>query len=112
MPDAVKDLEFLLAIVKTGTLAVNYDEAAPLLGLNKKQISKKMCNFRKDYNWPIKKDAAKSTTATAKPKTAKRVAAGDEEMKPAKRAKASKKSAKTEDTAEETPSEQAMPEED
>jgi hypothetical protein len=47
MPDLAKDLEFLLAIVKTGSLTINYDAAATMLGWNKKKTTNKMSEFRK-----------------------------------------------------------------
>jgi hypothetical protein len=47
MPDLAKDLEFLLAIVKTGSLTINYDAASTMLGWNKKKTTNKMSEFRK-----------------------------------------------------------------
>jgi hypothetical protein len=46
MPDINKDFEFMMAILKTGTLAVNYDAAGAMLGWNKKKCVNKMSEFR------------------------------------------------------------------
>jgi hypothetical protein len=47
MPDINKEFEFLLAMVKTGNLSVDYDAAGALLGWNKKKCVNKMSEFRK-----------------------------------------------------------------
>ncbi|KAH8790991.1 hypothetical protein F5882DRAFT_377120 [Hyaloscypha sp. PMI_1271] len=100
MPDLAKDLEFLLAIVKTGSLTINYDAAATMLGWNKKKTTNKMSEFRKQavspnppfswkscvenlhmltsiscgvgkaHDWPINKDKDASQAGPA-PKAAK-----------------------------------------
>jgi hypothetical protein len=100
MPDLAKDLEFLLAIVKTGSLTINYDAAATMLGWNKKKTTNKMSEFRKQavspnpplsskscvknlhmlmsiscgvgkaHDWPINKDKYASQAGAA-PKAAK-----------------------------------------
>jgi hypothetical protein len=42
----VKDFEFLLTMVKTGSLTINYDAASTTLGWNKKKTMNKMSDFR------------------------------------------------------------------
>jgi hypothetical protein len=46
MPDANKDLEYILAMVKTGSLTVDYDAAATMLGWPKKKTVDRMSSFR------------------------------------------------------------------
>ncbi|PMD55425.1 uncharacterized protein K444DRAFT_695547 [Hyaloscypha bicolor E] len=122
MPDLAKDLEFLLAIVKTGSLTINYDAASTMLGWNKKKTTNKMSEFRKAHDWPINKDKDASQ-ASAAPKAAKgkatkrtAAAAGDEEgegevKKPAAKRAKNKKAAKEEIAEDEAVAEEAVEEE-
>ncbi|KAF8865892.1 hypothetical protein BDZ45DRAFT_668302 [Acephala macrosclerotiorum] len=90
-----KDLAFIVAMIKSGNLTFNYDEAATLLNCTKLQCRQKMCQFRKDYDWPVDKNAPKAAAKSPKPKGTKRAAVDGEVKKPAaKRAKANKKDSK------------------
>ena len=46
MPDATKDLQFLLTIAKTGSLTIDYDAASTELGWTKAKCRDVMCRFR------------------------------------------------------------------
>lgn len=92
-----KDFDFLLTMVKTGTVTFNYEEAAAKLGgtWTKKKVTEKICRFRKEYDWPINNDAPKAAAKPLKPKASKRAADDGELKKPTvKRVKANKKAAK------------------
>jgi hypothetical protein len=52
MPDINKDMEFIIAILKTGSITVNYDAAREMLGWNKKKVVNKMSEFRTSHPMP------------------------------------------------------------
>jgi hypothetical protein len=131
MPDINKDFEFMMAILKTGTLTVNYDAAGAMLGWNKKKCVNKMSEFRrssfspsnsleevasmlkrtlwqtgKAHDWPINKDAAAAAPKAAKAKASKRAAAGDGKVKkPAAKRTKTKKPVKEEEVEDEAEAE-------
>jgi len=49
MPDINKEFEFIMAVLKTGSITVNYDAASTMLGWNKKKTMNKMSDFRRFF---------------------------------------------------------------
>ncbi|KAN0107940.1 hypothetical protein V8E51_007682 [Hyaloscypha variabilis] len=50
MPDINKEFEFIMAVLKTGSITVNYDAASTMLGWNKKKTMNKMSDFPRLFN--------------------------------------------------------------